>query len=120
MVCKLNSFNSFFFIAIIVGHLFSPGINMVSNNLIYVHMPEENRTSYFAFYSLLTTIFSFIGQAFGTWFISVSSSLGFNIFGIPVTNLQFISALAAIFGVILVGMMLLTKIWRGTAVHSED
>jgi len=110
----------FFFIAIIVGHLFSPGINMVSNNLIYVHMPEENRTSYFAFYSLLTTIFSFIGQAFGTWFISVSSSLGFNIFGIPVTNLQFISALAAIFGVILVGMMLLTKIWRGAAVHSED
>ena len=109
----------FYFIAIIVGHLFSPCITMVSNNLIYVHMPEENRTAYFAFYSLLTTICSFIGQAIGTLFVSVSQGLRFEIFGITVVNLQFVSALAAILGVMLVGVILMTKIWTGVSTKGE-
>ena len=99
----------FYFIAIIVGHLFAPGITMVSNNLIYVHMPEENRTAYFAFYSLLTTVFTFVGQAFGTWFVTMTTPVKFTIFGISVVNLQLISAVAAVFGVMLAAVLLIVK-----------
>ena len=99
----------FYFIAIIVGHLFSPCITMVSNNLIYVHMPEENRTAYFAFYSLLTTVFTFLGQAFGTWFVTIMTSVQFDFFGIPIGHLQLISAAAAVLGALLAVMIFMNK-----------
>ena len=99
----------FYFIAIIVGFLFSPGINMVNTNLIYVHMPKENRTAYFAFYSLMTTVFTFIGQAFGTWFITATTAVRFTLFGIEIVNLQLISAVAAFFAVIFAATLLIAK-----------
>ncbi|MBQ4050876.1 MAG: MFS transporter [Oscillospiraceae bacterium] len=99
----------FYFIAIILGHLFSPGISMVSNNLIYVHMPEENRTAYFACYSLLTTVFTFVGQAFGTWFVTAAASVRIHFIGIPICNLQLISGVAAVCGAVLALYLLLTK-----------
>ena len=97
----------FYFLAIIIGHLFSPGITMVGNNLIFVHMPKENRTAYFAFYSLMITAFSFLGQAFGTWFVTMAGSVRFDLLGIAIGNLQMTSALAATFGILLSALILL-------------
>lgn len=99
----------FYFIAIVVGHLFSPGITIVSNNLLYVHMPEENRTSYFAFYSLMTTAFTLLGQAFGIWLVTATESVRLTIFGITVCNLQLTSAVAAFFGIMLAVTVLVVK-----------
>lgn len=100
----------FYFIAIILGYLFSPGINMVTNNLIYVHMPKENRTAYFAFYSLMTTVLTFLGQAFGTWFVTATASVRFMLFGIEIVNLQLISAVAVFFAIIFASTLLVLKI----------
>jgi Na+/melibiose symporter-like transporter len=100
----------FYFLAIILGYLFSPGINMVTNNLIYVHMPKENRTAYFAFYSLLTTVLTFLGQAFGTWFVTATASVRFILIGIEIINLQMISGVAAVLAVVFAGTLLILKI----------
>ncbi len=91
----------FYFIAIIVGHLFQPGVTMITSNLIYVYMPEESRTAYFSFYSLLTTAFTLLGQGIGTLFVSMTVSVRFTLFGIPICNLQLVSALAAGVGIVL-------------------
>jgi len=99
----------FYFIAIIVGHLFSPAITMVSNNLIFVYMPKENRTAYFAFRSLMLTASGFLGQAFGTWFVGATEAVQLDLFGISVGNLQLTSALAAILGVVLAGSIFLFR-----------
>ena len=82
---------------------------MVSNNLIFVYMPKENRTAYFAFRSLMLTASGFLGQAFGTWFVAATEAVQLDLFGISVGNLQLTSALAAILGVVLAGVVFLFR-----------
>lgn len=101
----------FYFAAIFLGNFFAPGINIVNNNLLYVHMPDNNRTTYFAFYSLLSTVCTLIGQALGTLFVTMSSSVHLDVFGISVGNLQLVSGVAAFFGVLLaLGIFLMIKL----------
>jgi len=92
----------FYFIAIVIGHLFAPCISMVQNNLLYLHLPETNRTTYFSFYTLMSNLFVFFGQTIGTFFVKNSGNLRFEIFGVSVNNLQMTSGIAALCGFMLV------------------
>lgn len=88
----------FYFLAIIVGNLFNPCINMVNTNLIYLKFPEQDRTAFFSFYSIATMLCSFLGQTVGTLFVKWTPELRFSWFGVPVCNLQFTSLIAALLG----------------------
>ena len=44
----------FYFIAIIVGNLFSPCMSLVGGNLLYMRLPEANRTAYLGFYAIFS------------------------------------------------------------------
>lgn len=86
----------FYFICIILGNLFQPCITMVSNNLVYLHLPEANRTAFFSFSTLASGVASFLGQTVGTLFVKNTTGLELNWFGVSVCNLQLTSAIAAV------------------------
>ena len=88
----------FYFIAIILGNLFEPCINMVNNNLLYFYLPKEDRTAYFSFYSIVLSLFAFLGHSIGTIFVKHTEGLCMTVFGVPVCNLQLTSAIAAALG----------------------
>ena len=88
----------FYFIAIIFGTLFDPCINMVKNNLLYFYIPKEDRTAYFGFYSIATSLFAFLGHSIGTVFVKRTEGLYMTVFGVSVCNLQLTSAIAAALG----------------------
>lgn len=91
----------FYFIAIVVGHLFNPCISMVTGNLIYLKLPKDDRTAFFSFYSIASTACIFLGQTVGTLFVQWTPNLKFEWFGVPVCNLQLTSFIAAVLGLLL-------------------
>ena len=88
----------FYFIAIVIGNLFQPCINLVSGNLLYFYLPEKERTTYFSFYALVLSLFTLLGQTIGTVFVKHTGDLHWRIFGVSVCNLQLTSAIAAVLG----------------------
>jgi len=89
----------FYFIATIVGNFFGPCLTLVSGNLLYMKLPQENRTAYLGFYSILTQVFAIVGQWIGTTFVQFTPNLKFTLFGVDICNLQLVSGIAA-FGMI--------------------
>ena len=65
----------FYYIATILGNLFNPCMTMVAGNIIYMKMSESNRTAYLGFYTVATTLFTFIGQWIGTTFVKYTGDL---------------------------------------------
>lgn len=99
--CFLNVFISansqyFFYVAVLVGVVFQPCMNLVSSNLLYMKLPEENRTVYLVFYSIFTQGCVLLGKYIGTLFVQYTGNLKFCLFGIEICNLQLVSAIAAI------------------------
>lgn len=89
----------FYFISIIIGNLFSPCMNLVGGNLLYMKLPEANRTAYLGFYTILTQVCAIIGQWIGTTFVQFTPNLKFTLFGVEICNLQLTSGIAA-FGMV--------------------
>lgn len=86
----------FYFAAIILGNVFIPPITIANGNMIYLYMPGSERTVFFSFFTLASGISSFLGQMLGTVFVRLTGNLSFTLFGIPICNLQLVSAIAAV------------------------
>lgn len=85
-------------ISTLMAYLVSPCISMVSGNLIYLKLPEEDRTCYFGFSAVATTAFTFLGQTLGTMFVKYTTNLRFVWFGAPICNLQLVSLITTLVG----------------------
>ncbi|MBQ6707701.1 MAG: MFS transporter [Clostridia bacterium] len=85
-----------YFICIILGAVFMPGISNIHSNLVNLNMPEANRSAYFSCFSIVTLLATFMGNYLGIQFIEVTKNLHFNVFGFDIGNKQYISWLAAI------------------------
>jgi len=66
------------------------------NNLVYFNLPNEDRTHYISFYILANNAAAFLGLMCGTWFVSIAPNFSFNLFGIPVGNIQFLLMLQSL------------------------
>ena len=87
---------AFYFLCIILGSCFGTCINIVHSNLVYLHMPTSNRTSYFSFYSILTLLASFLGVYFGILFITLTNGIPFPFFGFYMGNKQYINLVSVL------------------------
>lgn len=84
-----------YFFCILCGTFFDVCLNNVHSNLIYLHMPEANRTAYFSLYSILMLASAFLGNNAGILFIRLTGSLRFRLLGFDIGNKQAISFLSA-------------------------
>jgi len=62
------------------------------NNLIYVNLPRENQTSFFAFSSIMAQVSTFVGMTIGTFILTllgdhVLNFLGYSLSGVPLLTL---------------------------------
>lgn len=90
-----------YFFCIICGTYFGVCLNNVHSNLIFLHMPQESRTAYFSFYSILVLVSKFLGTNTGILFIRLTGDLRFRLLGINIGNKQAISFLSAALFVLL-------------------
>ena len=96
----LNAFitpqtRAIYFLCILIGSAFSACINIVQSNLVYLHMPAANRTSYFSFYSILILLASFLGVNTGIFIINSTSNLRLSILGFDMGNKQYLNLVSA-------------------------
>lgn len=59
----------------ITQHIFGVSLNTAYSNLPYINMPESDRVSYLAFYTIFINALAFLGVLFGTWFVGAFPSL---------------------------------------------
>lgn len=72
----------------IVQHIFGTGLNLAFGNLPWVHMPNKDRTTCLAFYSLAANIFALLGQIVGTSIIAADSGHVHNILFLQLDSVQ--------------------------------
>ena len=58
----------------ILQHIFGTGLNLAFGNLPWVHMPNKDRTTCLAFYTLFSNIFALCGQVVGTSIIAADGN----------------------------------------------
>ena len=63
-------------------------MNTSYSNVLYINMPEEDRTNYMAFYTLAVNIFSLLGTEAGTLFVGLFPNMNLNFFGAGLCNVQ--------------------------------
>ncbi len=66
----------------------SVGLNITAANILYLNIPEENRTSCVAFYTMAANLCSFAGMGLGTLYLGVTEGMSFSMLGLTVSNLQ--------------------------------
>ena len=72
----------------LIQHVIGVGVNVTGSNLIYVNMPEENRTEFMSFYFIISNLSSFLGMALGTLWIRLAGDSSFMLFGVNITGPQ--------------------------------
>lgn len=81
----------------LIGGLLSAGTGLAINNMLYGLLPEgEDKASYWAFYSSVTAIGSSIAPILGGFLARLISGVSFELFGVPIGNLQLIFLLDGI------------------------
>ena len=90
-------------------HMFGTLMNTAVTNMPFMNMPDSDRVSYFAFYTLDTNIAAFLGMLFGTWFVGAFPDLMLTIGGFQFCNIQVLMWVES-FGRVFVPVLLLSLI----------
>ncbi|MBE6731133.1 MAG: hypothetical protein E7564_05550 [Ruminococcaceae bacterium] len=67
-------------------HLLGVGLNFSVSNLMYINMPEADRTNYISFYVLVGNAFAFLGLTTGTSIVAAMGESAINVFGFALTS----------------------------------
>lgn len=62
------------------------GANISAGSLIYIALPEEDQTSYLAFYQSLSNVASLLGMSIGTWVVAAMGDRAITIAGFRFTS----------------------------------
>lgn len=90
-------------------HLFGVSLNTAYSNLPYINMPDSDRVSYLAFYTIFVNILAFLGVLFGTWFVGAFPDLTIALGGLKFGNVQVLMWVES-FGRAFVGVLTLLMI----------
>ena len=93
----MSSTQWMYIVVLLLCYLFNPCINIMFSTLLYMNMPEINRTAYLSFYALCTTLASFIGNILGTVFMNATNGMDITLFGTSFTNYQYLNFVQFIF-----------------------
>ena len=74
----------------------SVGLGIADMNFIYLFMPKKDRVTFYSFYYVTNTIFSFLGAFVGAQYIIYTDGKIFQLLGIPLANVQLLRLLYAI------------------------
>lgn len=69
-------------------HVIGVGRALAVSNLLYINMPETDRTNYVSFHTLITNAAAFLGMMTGTSFVSAFPDLRLHLFGADFCNVQ--------------------------------
>ena len=69
-------------------HFFGVGRNVAYANLMYLNMPETDRTNYVSFHTLVLNGATFLGIMAGTFFVGIFPNTNLNILGFTFGNAQ--------------------------------
>ena len=75
-------------IAKMTAHVIGVGQNLAYANVPNLALPEEGRSNYLVFYSIVVSISAFIGTSTVTAVISLTEGMTFNIFGADILGVQ--------------------------------
>lgn len=93
----MSSTQWMYIVVLLLCYLFNPCINIMFSTLLYMNMPEINRTAYLSFYALCTTLASFIGNILGTVFMNATNGMDITLFGTSFTNYQYLNFVQFVF-----------------------
>lgn len=88
-----------YILCIVLGNIFQPCINIVNGNIIYLNMPDTNRTAYISLNAILIQAASLLGSYVGTVFVKYTGDVSLHLFGFDMCNLQLVNVIAAALGV---------------------
>lgn len=86
------------------------GMNLSYANVLYMNLPEENRTTHIAYNSIGCNIFAFLGLLTGTYVSSITGDTTIPFMGLNVYSVQFTTLMRAATQLTL-GILLVLK-WR--------
>ena len=101
--CVTNS--ALFVVVRMLQHITGVGVNISFANMVYVNLPENDRSYYVSFNLLVTNLGSFLGLMFGTAFNAILGDNTLTIAGTELVNVQIlllIQAFAMIINAIIV------------------
>ncbi len=99
-----------YLIVMISVYLFQPGLSIIHAYLPYINMPDTFRTAYISYYSIASAVAVLLGNFVGTLFMRVTRDLTLDLFGLPMTNYQYINLLmAALIMLLAVGTVFLLR-----------
>ncbi len=81
----------------LVQHALGVGANLAYANVQYLALPEEGRSNYLTFYTILLNVTSLLGSSTATAFIALTENMEFNIFGQSLLGVQILMIIFGLF-----------------------
>ena len=89
-------------------HIMGVVVNTIMASLPYVNLPDEDRTNYLAFHTILANLSAFLSMMLGTAFTGLMGDYTLNIFGLGFSSTQILLFSCAT-GQVLVGLFALSS-----------
>ena len=99
-------------------HFIGVGLNLTFANMVYVNLPDEDRTNYTSFHQFGANISAFFGMLTGTTYVALTNNLIFKIGSLNFTSVQQLLIIQSI-GQLLVAF-LVVKLRPKVEVHKEE
>lgn len=90
-------------------HCLGMGLTYSVNNLIYINLPETDKTNYLSFYTIVGNATTFLGMMTGTTVVAAMGDSVFNIFGYGMSSVPMMLVST---GVLFIGMSALIMLLR--------
>ncbi len=90
----------------LIQYALSLGSSITNSNLIYLALPEEDRTCYLTFYQILGSAGSLLGMSIGTWVVAAMGDSAMTLFGFSFTSVPVLLLLQTVLYFLLVPYIL--------------
>ncbi|WP_458461152.1 MFS transporter [Paenibacillus sp.] len=98
-----------YIISNIVCYIFNPAISLNFSNIQFVKMPPTNQTAFCSFYSAFVTLGTILGNSIGNGFFGLTEGMSFDLFGLPITNYQWMCLVQLMFAFILLVYVIIVR-----------
>ena len=76
-------------------HFLGVGLNLTFANMVFVNLPQADRTNYISFHLLAINLASLLGMATSTGFLSATQTISWNVLGFSLTSVPILLILQA-------------------------
>ena len=90
----------------LIQHIINVGLNLSFANLLYLNMPDENRTAMISFFNFCNYLTSFFSTMLSTFWCKMWAERTVSLFGVSISSVQSISGFKLI-GMLLLGSLLM-------------